>query len=87
MLADKAFRKAVSDYFRKTGQYRRVLTDGSKVIDSKLNITERDIEEAVLEGATNLNAVQKKLKVGIGSPEVIAEVEQLIRFYKEKYYG
>ena len=87
VLADKAFRKAVSDYFRKTGQYRRVLTDGSKVIDSKLNITERDIEEAVLEGATNLNAVQKKLKVGIGSPEVIAEVEQLIRFYKEKYYG
>ena len=87
VLADKAFRKAVSDYFRKTGQYRRVLTDGSKVIDSKLNITERDIEEAVLEGATNLNAVQKKLKVGIGSPEVIAEVEQLIRFYAEKYYG
>jgi hypothetical protein len=31
--------------------------------------------------------VQKKLKVGIGSPEIITEAEQLIRFYKEKYYG
>src|SRR3989344_5527900 len=72
--------------FQRNGD-RKQRYDDSKVIDSKLNITERDIEEAVLEGATNLNAVQKKLKVGIGSPEVIAEVEQLIRFYAEKYYG
>lgn len=87
VLADKAFRKAVNDYFRRTNQPSRIIIEGARVIDPKLNITDKDIEEAVLEGAMDLEAVQKKLKVGIGSPEIIAEVEQLIRFYKEKYYG
>lgn len=87
VLADKAFRKAVNDYFRRSGQHRRIIIEGARVIDPKLNITDKDIEEVVLEGALDLEAVQKKLKVGIGSPEIITEVEQLIRFYKEKYYG
>jgi NifU-like protein involved in Fe-S cluster formation len=87
VLADKAFRKAANDYFRKTKQFDRIIIEGARVIDPKLNITDKDIEEAVLEGAVDLDAVQKKLKVGVGSPEIIIEVEQLIRFYKEKYYG
>ncbi len=87
VLADKAFRKAANDYFRKTSQNDRIMIEGAKVIDAKLNITDKDIEEAVLEGAVDLETVQKKLKVGVGSPEIIVEVEQLIRFYKEKYYG
>lgn len=87
VLADKAFRKAANDYFHTTGQHGRVIVEGAKVVDPKLNITDHDIEEAVLEGATDLDSVQQKLKVGIGSPEIIIEVEQLIRFYKEKYYG
>ena len=87
VLADKAFRKAANDYFHKTAQHSRVMVEGAKVIDPKLNITDKDIEEAVLEGAMDLEGVQKKLKVGVGSPEIMAEVEQLIRFYKEKYYG
>lgn len=87
VLADKAFRKAVNDYFRRTKQYDRIIIEGARVVDQKLNITDKDIEEAVLEGAVDLDGVQKKLKVGVGSPEVITEVEQLIRFYKEKYYG
>jgi len=58
------------------------------VVDERLNITDKDIEEAVLEGATNLDEVQKKLKVGVGaSQEIITDIEQLIRFYTEKYYG
>ncbi len=87
VLADKAFRKAANDYFHGTGQHERVIVEGARVIDPKLNITDHDIEEAVLEGAADLDAVQQKLKVGVGSPEIIAEVEQLIRFYKEKYFG
>lgn len=87
VLADKAFRKAANEYFHRSGQHDRVIVEGARVIDSRLNITDHDIEEAVLEGAMDLETVQKKLKVGIGSPEIITEVEQLIRFYKEKYYG
>lgn len=87
VLADKAFRKAVNNYFHATGQHERVQTEGARVVDSALNITDKDIEEAVLEGAQTLEDVQKKLKVGVGSPDAIPEIEQLIRFYSEKYYG
>lgn len=87
VLADKAFRKAANDYFRRTGQHGRVLAEGAKIVDSRLNITDRDIEEAVLEGALDLDQVQRKLKAGAGSPDIAVEVEELVRFYREKYYG
>lgn len=87
VLIDKAFKKAVNEYFRKTGQHERIQTEGARIIDARLNITDHDIEEAVLEGAKTLEDVQKKLKVGVGDPEAIPEIEQLIRFYSEKYYG
>jgi NifU-like protein involved in Fe-S cluster formation len=87
VLCDKAFLQAANNYFRNTQQHQRIIVAGSKVIDKRLNITERDIESAVLDGAKNLLDVQKKLKVGVGDPEAIPEIEQLIRFYAEKYYG
>jgi len=87
VLGDKALQSAINDWFRKTGQHKCVSTAGSKVIDKELNITDHDIEEAVLEGAKTLEEVQNKLKVGASSPDSIPEIEQLIRFYSEKYYG
>lgn len=87
VLADKAFRKTVNEYFRNIGRHDRVTTEGSRIVDKTLNITDKDIEEAVLEGAKDILEVQKKLKVGVGDPESIPEIEQLIRFYCEKYYG
>lgn len=87
VLADKAFHKTVNNYFRATGQHERIMVEGAKVVDAALNITDKDIEEAVLEGAKTIEEVQQKLKVGVGSPESAPEIEQLIRFYSEKYYG
>ena len=87
VLCDKAFLQAANSYFRNTKQYKKIIVAGSKVVDKRLNITEQDIEGAVLEGARSLIEVQKKLKVGVGDPEAIPEIEQLIRFYLEKYYG
>ncbi|MBI2097283.1 MAG: iron-sulfur cluster assembly scaffold protein [Candidatus Sungbacteria bacterium] len=87
VLVDKAFHKAANDYFRKANKYDKIVVEGAKVIDAATQTTDKDIEEAVLEGAVDLDSVQKKLKVGIGNPGVVPEVEQLIRFYKEKYYG
>jgi len=87
VLADKAFLKTANAYFRSTGQHERIRTQGARVIDEDLHITDHDIEEAVLEGARTIEDVQKRLKVGIGNPAAIAAIEELIRFYAEKYYG
>jgi NifU-like protein involved in Fe-S cluster formation/bacterioferritin-associated ferredoxin len=87
VLGDKALRAAINDYFRKSGQEARVVVEGAKVIDKILKITDKDIEEAVLEGALTFEDVQKKTKVGIHDKSCIPEVEQLIRFYREKFFG
>ena len=87
VLGDKALRAALNDWFKKTEQFGRIVVEGTQVIDPNTKVTEADIEEAVLEGATTLLAVQKRTKVGIGYPECLPKVEELIRFYREKYFG
>lgn len=87
VLGDKALRSAVNNYFLRSQQKHRITEETTRMIDKDARVTDHDIEEAVLEGAMDLDAVQKKTKVGIGNPQIIPEVEQLIRFYTEKYFG
>jgi NifU-like protein involved in Fe-S cluster formation/bacterioferritin-associated ferredoxin len=87
VLGDKGLRAALNDWFKKTNQLSRVVLDGARVVDAESKVTEADIEEAVLEGARNLEEVQKRTKVGIGNPDCLPKVEELIRFYSEKYFG
>lgn len=87
VLGDKALMKAVNDYYRQTRQFNRVKVENARVIDPDTNVTDADIQEAVLEGAKDLETLQEKLKVAIGNPEVLPEVEKLLHFYVSKYYG
>jgi len=87
VLGDKALRAAVNNWFKRTGQFKRIIIESSRILDPNTKVTEADIEEAVLDGATTLEAVQKRTKVGIGYPKCIPGVEELIRFYREKYFG
>ncbi len=86
VLGDKALREAINIYFEKTGQDDRVKRDRARVVDRKSGTTDHDIEEAVLEGATTFEDVQRKTKVGICNIKVQQDVEQLIRHYQEKYF-
>jgi len=87
VLGDKALMKAINDFYRQTKQFDRMKVESSKVIDPETNVTDMDIQEAVLEGATDLDSLQRKLKVAIGNPDIIPEVEKLLHFYVSKYYG
>lgn len=87
VLGDKALRAAINDWYRRMGMHDKIEIEQGRIIDKVLKITDHDIEEAVLDGADTLEKVQQKTKVGTGDPACIPEVEQLIRFYKEKYFG
>lgn len=87
VLCDKALRDAINDYYRRTNQFDKIIAEASRVIDNVAKVTDHDIEEAVLEGAQTIEQVQQKTKVGIGNPGCLPAVEELIRFYKEKYFG
>lgn len=87
VLCDKALRDAINDFYRRTEQFDKLVVEASRIIDPISRVTDHDIEEAVLEGAQTLEAVQAKTKVGIGNPGCLPAVEELIRFYREKYFG
>jgi len=87
VLGDKALRSAINNYFKNSDQQNRIIPEGAKVVDKILKITDKDIEEAVLEGASTFEAVQKKTKIGIHDKSCIPEVKKLIEFYKKKYFG
>ena len=87
VLCDKALRDAINDYYRRHDQFDKIINEAFRVVDPVAKVTDHDIEEAVLDGAATLEAVQAKTKVGIGNPSVLPAVEELIRFYREKYFG
>ncbi|VVB99939.1 Iron-sulfur cluster assembly scaffold protein IscU 2 [uncultured archaeon] len=87
VLGDKALRSAINNYFENTGQHSRVAGEGTKIIDPDTGITNKDIEEAVLDGARTFEEVQKRTKVAIKDKEIIPEVERLIEQYKKKHFG
>ncbi len=84
VLGDKALREAINDYYRKTGQIGKIVTD-SPIVDETIKITERDIENAVIEGAKTLEEVQQKTKVGMTNESIIPKVKELIEKFKEKH--
>ena len=87
VLGDKAMRAAINDWYRQQGKTDKIEIEHGRIIDKVLKITDKDIEEAVLDGADTLEKLQAKTKVGTGDPSCIPEVEQLLRFYKEKFFG
>lgn len=87
VLCDKALRDAINDYYRRSDQVDKIVKEAFRIIDPVSKVTDRDIEEAVLEGAHTIEMVQQKTKVGIGNPSCLPAVEELIRFYKDKYFG
>ncbi len=87
VLCDKALRDAINDFYRREEKFDKIMVESFRIIDSVSKVTDHDIEEAVLEGAHTLELVQQKTKVGIGNPNCLPAVEELIRFYKEKYFG
>lgn len=87
VLGDKALREAIYDYFRKTGQDDRIKDKKPKMVDTQAKVTDKDIEEAVLDGARTFEDLQKRLKIGIQDKSCIPEAERLLKVFVEKHFG
>jgi nitrogen fixation NifU-like protein len=87
VLGDKALRAAINDYFRKTGQKERIIKEKAEIVCECLDVTNHEIEEAVLEGEDTLEKIQKKLKCGTACGKCIPRIKQLIKQYKMQYFG
>jgi nitrogen fixation NifU-like protein len=87
VLGDKALRAAVNDYFKKSGQKERIIKDKANIICRCINITDHDIEEAVLDGKKTFEKVQETTKCSTGCNLCRPRIESMIEQYKMQYFG
>lgn len=86
VLGDKALRAAINDYYLRNGMDDRVRTEEARIVCNCMNITDHEIEEAVLEGARTFYELQEKTKVGTVCGECKDDVLRLLEFYKNKHF-
>jgi len=86
VLGDKALRMAINDYYLRNGMEEKVKKEEERVVCKCMNVTDQEIEHAVLEGARTFYELQEMTKVGTGCGECQEEVTQLLEAYKEKHF-
>ena len=64
VLGDKALRAAINDYYKKNNMLDKVKGELAKVICQCINVTDYDIEHAVLDGARTYYELQERTKIG-----------------------
>jgi len=86
VLGDKALRMAINDYYVRNGMEDRVKKEEERVVCKCMNITDQEIEHAVLEGARTFYELQEMTKVGTGCGECEQEVTELLQTYENKHF-
>ena len=86
VLGDKALRMAINDYYMQNGMEDKVKTEEERVVCACMDVTDQDIEHAVLEGVRTFYELQERTKAGTGCGECQEEVTQLLEAYKEKHF-
>jgi nitrogen fixation protein NifU and related proteins len=86
VLGDKALRLAISDYYEKDGQADKVVKDEAQIVCECMEVTDHEIEEAVLEGVRTLLELQEKTKLGTTCGECKPEAKILMEEYIKKYF-
>jgi len=86
VLGDKALRAAINDYYARHNMPEKIRKEEARVVCKCLNVTDHEIEDAVLDGAHTFYELQERTKVGTSCGECHAEVKQLIEFYCNKHF-
>ncbi|MDD5644963.1 MAG: iron-sulfur cluster assembly scaffold protein [bacterium] len=87
VLGDKALRSAIDDYYMKNGMRDKIQKEKSKIVCQCMNVTDRDIENAVLEGARTFLELQEHTKLGTVCGQCKDEAEKLLKNYIGKHFG
>ncbi|EAT58779.1 Nitrogen-fixing NifU-like:BFD-like (2Fe-2S)-binding region [Chlorobium ferrooxidans DSM 13031] len=87
VLGDKALRAAINDYYTRNGMTDKVKKADVKVICQCMNVTDHDIEDAVLEGARTYLELQEHTKLGTVCGQCKDEAEVLLEKFKHIHFG
>lgn len=87
VLGDKALREAIDDYYKKIGKDRPTDKEDARVICQCMSVTDREIEEAVFDGAVTYLELQEHTKLGTVCGQCKDEAMKLLAEYTEKHFG
>lgn len=87
VLGDKALRAAINDYYKRNGMLDKVKNEEAKVVCECMNVTDKEIEEAVLEGAKTFLEIQEHTKAGTVCGKCKEDILQLLDKYKKEHFG
>jgi nitrogen fixation NifU-like protein/NifU-like protein len=87
VLGDKALRAAIDDYYAKNGMQDRITTQGAKIVCECMQVTDEDIEHAVLDGARSFLELQEMTKIGTGCGECQENAQTVMTGYIQKHFG
>ncbi len=87
VLGDKALRAAINDYYRRQGLKDKVVEEEARIICQCMNITDAEIEDAVLEGARSLYELQERTKLGTVCGQCQDEAKELVKKYVQEHFN
>ena len=87
VLGDKALRAAINDYYVRHGMQDKVAKEKAHLVCKCLNITDREIEQAVLDGARTFYELQERTKISTVCGECKPEATILLHDYIKKHFG
>ncbi len=86
VLGDKALRAAIDDYYKRNGMENKVKQYPERTICQCMNVTDKEIEDAVLEGARTYQQLQEKTKAGTVCGQCKEETLKLLEKYNSRHF-
>ena len=86
VLGDKALRAAIDDYYKRNGMENKIKQDPARTICQCMNVTDKEIEDAVLEGARTYQQLQEKTKAGTVCGQCKEETLKLLEKYNSRHF-
>jgi len=86
VLGDKALRTAIDDYYARNGMDDKIVKEDARVICQCMNITDQEIEHAVLEGARTFYELQERTKISTVCGQCKDEASRLLDEYIKNHF-
>lgn len=87
VLGDKALRAAINDFYLRHNMPEKIRQEKAKIICQCVNVTDHEIENAVLEGVRTYLELQEHTKLGTVCGQCKDAAVRLMQEYIEKHFS
>ncbi|MEM4714254.1 MAG: iron-sulfur cluster assembly scaffold protein [Candidatus Nanoarchaeia archaeon] len=81
VLGNQALQVALNYYFRKNSQFDKIVPLAGKILDEKLKITEKEIEDLIKSGVKEIKQLEEKIGAKIEDQKTIQKIKNILKKY------